>query len=236
MLASLEETPDKNVLHDDDLLPLKIRVSDLPLEMESPVDFGPRFFTPFAREDLHTSACAFFSPPDDRIHERHPPPEDPGDLFYYDRNLAFNIDRHVSSCMFEYGSPWGWKEASRVFLQCVSLKFHSFFFVLNSLSYSLLTLLNRLDTRRYKGIRYGGGYMGGKHGENLWMVDVIVNRFSHRTPHLMLVMTSDHTGDAGLLRSEMVVMVSFMLSRFRSKGYRRHVVQPVSPSLPVFPV
>lgn len=69
--------------------------------------------------------------------------------------------------------------------------------------------------------------MGGRYEENCWMVDYISDKFS-KTPHLMLVMTSDHTGDDGLLRSEMVAMVSFMLSRFRSESRRKHVVHPVS--------
>lgn len=111
LLASLEETPLKIVLNDDDLSQLKIRVSGFPLEMEAPLDFGPRFFTPFAREDLRTSACAL-SDPDNTEHKWRPPPEDPYEIFYYDRGLVSSIRQHVSSSRLKYGFPWGWRGAS----------------------------------------------------------------------------------------------------------------------------
>jgi hypothetical protein len=109
ILSSLEATPGKHVLSDSDLSQLTIRVSDLPLD-EGPLDFEPRFFTPFCQEDFQTSACSLLS--DDDYTPWHPPPEDPHEVFYYDRSLASSISSHVRRSMQEYGCPSKWRPAS----------------------------------------------------------------------------------------------------------------------------
>lgn len=80
----------------------------------------------------------------------------------------------------------------------------------------------RRDTLRYRGARY----CEQDPKEHHWSSYDVWERVNE-TPHLILLMTSDHFMEEKILRSELLALTSFMVSRMASKRRRKNLIYPV---------